>query len=118
MDVTPRIGPILCAVDGCDRPAARGQLCWGHVQRRRLGKTIDTQLGDPRGGKHQRGLNARQLLKKAALAFADVDGSEADFDLAERRLCYAARVYARSLGWVPAKGKRWKVPAEIRPPAA
>lgn len=94
----------------CHRPAKKAGLCWGHYAHKRDGKPEGLPLDDRRGS-----LTPRELLKKAALSFADVEGSEAKFAAAEWRLVYAALRVALSAGWTPNRawrgwkydGKRW-----------
>ena len=110
------IDALCSAADGrCDRPVAKAGLCWGHWKRRMRGLPEGTTLEDPRGS-----LTPRELLKRAALNLADVEGADADFTAAEWRLSYAALRYALSIGWTPLKpwrgwkyeSKRW---TEVRP---
>ncbi len=62
--------PELCAVDGCDRPAApRSGLCWGHIKaRRRNPEDFSRPLRSYRSGWDR--------VLQAALAYADAEGDE------------------------------------------
>lgn len=40
-----------CYISGCDRPAKKGGLCWGHVkrrQRRKKGQAFSTEIAERR----------------------------------------------------------------------
>lgn len=77
----------------CQRPAARGELCWAHAGRRRRGTSMTRPVRpDTRGKKRHGG------LMEAALAYADADGSDAQaYRRAWDRLRKAALAYAQAI---------------------
>lgn len=78
---------MTCTISGCDKPSARGGLCWGHVKRRQKGKPL-TELGER--------LSPKERLVKAALDLAAAcDFDEILFRKLQKRLMEHARAYTK-----------------------
>lgn len=83
-----------CRVDDCLEPAARGDLCSGHVKRKQLDKVVNVPLGPRRERGHE-----WEFLCEAALHYADAsDEDEVGFRRARDRLRKAAMRYGLRVG--------------------
>lgn len=58
----------------CEREAARGDLCWAHLKRKRHGKPMSEPIRDAMARPLK--LSRRELLRRAAIRFADADCSD------------------------------------------
>ncbi len=81
-----------CTIGDCGEPAARAGLCWGHLKRRQEGRTVEGALSATRSPT----VSPREVLREAAIAYADVDSSDDDeYYRVDQRLRKAAESYAR-----------------------
>ena len=94
-----------CAVEGCRNPEAEAGLCWGHLKRRKRGRSLDGPL-------RQYGRTARENLVAAALRCADADDDD-EYRRSSKTLRIYAQRYARQAG---AKARRNNVPKATHTP--
>lgn len=74
-----------CSIDGCQKAAARGGLCWSHIKRRQRHVDIEAPLrvyGQP----------SAELVKRAALRYAEAADDE-EFARARALLLKHAKAY-------------------------
>lgn len=88
---------VTCSVDGCDAPAARAGLCWGHVKRRTRRSVVSGPLRAPQGGRGGETAQMRRArLLEAALQYAQADVvDEREYQEAVRRLERAAEAWVK-----------------------
>lgn len=80
-----------CSIDGCDNPAAKGGLCWGHHKRRQRGRVISSALSKP-------SRTPWAAVQKSALAYAEADsGDDREWERASEALRAAVHRYTQSL---------------------
>ena len=78
-----------CAVTGCDKPAKKKSLCWGHYKRDRCGQNVNVKLRD------RETLSPQEALLKAACLYADAEDDH-DYELRKTMLYRAARRLAHT----------------------
>ena len=61
---------MTCSIDGCEKAAKRGGLCWAHVKRRRRAALGETPLPAD-GPLRDYGLPSAEQIVRAALRLAD-----------------------------------------------
>jgi DNA invertase Pin-like site-specific DNA recombinase len=82
-------GMATCSVDGCERDAARGGMCWGHDKARREGQPLRPLRSYA---------NPLESLRESAYALADLDsdgGSDREFRRLDQNLQDAAKRFGR-----------------------
>lgn len=87
---------IACRAPGCDREAAPGGYCHGHIKRIRRGQSLAKPLAP-------RYPTPWECLSEAALAYADADpGDDQAWERARHRLRMACNRYVK---WRRSGGK-------------
>lgn len=85
-----RLSAATCSVSECDRPVARGGLCWGHIKARQRGSA--PELGPPA----TEPVAPLERLREAAIDYREVDSEDDDaYRRADDRLRKAAKAYGR-----------------------
>lgn len=82
----------------CPNEAKRDGLCWGHVKAKSDGRGIDIELQAPKGAPRARAglepVSHRELLREAALAYADAEDDD-DYRRADDNLAKTAQRFAK-----------------------
>lgn len=81
----------FCRVDGCDRPADRGDLCWSHVRQMQRGRPF-TPIQVP--------LSPEEAVIKAGNDWLEADEDD-DYRKARTRFLMVTERWLRAQGWRP-----------------
>lgn len=74
---------MACSVSGCEKPARKLNLCWGHHKRMRRGLPVHVPL------REHESLTPHEELMRAALRYADAEADE-EYELRKTLLFRAA----------------------------
>jgi hypothetical protein len=79
-----------CIGPECSEPAARGDLCWGHLKQRERGQTL----------RPIEKLTPEEVVIRAGSEFLEAEGDE-EYDAARARFLRASERWLLSRGWRP-----------------